>query len=53
MLFSNQTHETIATREGKDQLRAQALEVVAKAIEAEGGTGKNVEQLYFTSFVMQ
>lgn len=53
MLFGNQTHETIGTREGKDQLRSQALEVVAKAIDAEGGKGKNVEQLYFTSFVMQ
>ncbi len=53
MLFGNQTHETISTREGKDQLRGQALEVVAKAIEAEGGDGRNVEQLYFTSFVMQ
>lgn len=53
LMFSNQSYETISTREGKDALRAQALEAVAKVIDAEGGDGKNVEQLYFTSFVMQ
>ena len=53
LMFSNQSYETISTREGKDALRAQALEAVAKVIDAEGGNGKNVEQLYFTSFVMQ
>jgi len=53
MLLSNQTQESISSRDGKEQLRLQALEVVANAIEAEGGNGKNVEQLYFTSFVMQ
>ena len=53
MLFSNQTYETISTREGKEKLRAEALDVVAKVIASEGGTGKYVEQLYFTSFVMQ
>ena len=53
LMFSNQSYETISTREGKDALRAQALEAVAKVINDEGGDGKNVEQLYFTSFVMQ
>ena len=53
LMFSNQSYETISTREGKDALRAQALEAVAKVINDEGGNGKNVEQLYFTSFVMQ
>jgi flagellar protein FliL len=53
LLFGNQTYETISTREGKDQLRAAALEAIAKIIQSEGGDGKNVEQLYFTSFVMQ
>jgi flagellar protein FliL len=52
-LLSNQQYEMISTREGKEQLRTQALETVAKVITAEGGDGKNVEQLYFTSFVMQ
>lgn|SRR5512138_548684 len=53
LLLSSQTHDTISTREGKDALRTQALEVVSGAIAAEGGNGANVEQLYFTSFVMQ
>jgi flagellar FliL protein len=53
LLFGNQTYETINSREGKDKLRAEALQAIAKIIEAEGGSGKSVEQLYFTSFVMQ
>lgn len=53
LLLSNQQYEVISSREGKEQLRTQALETVAKVISTEGGDGKNVEQLYFTSFVMQ
>ena len=53
MLLSNQTYETISSREGKEKLRAEALQVVANVIETEGGSGESVEQLYFTSFVMQ
>jgi len=53
MLFGNQQYENISTHEGKDQLRAQALEAVKKIIAQEGGDAKKVEQLYFTSFVMQ
>jgi flagellar protein FliL len=53
MLFGSQTYESISTLEGKDQLRASALTTVQKIIQAEGGNSKNVEQLYFTSFVMQ
>jgi len=53
MLFGNQTYEAISTREGKEHLRLEALAIVAKIIEREGGKAKNVEQLYFTSFVMQ
>jgi flagellar FliL protein len=53
LLLGNQTYETISTREGKEQLRGAALEAVAKIIGAQGGSAKNVEQLYFTSFVMQ
>jgi flagellar FliL protein len=53
LLFSNQTYDTISTREGKEKLRAEALQVVATALDSEGASGKSVEQLYFTSFVMQ
>jgi|HigsolmetaAR201D_1030396.scaffolds.fasta_scaffold00101_24 Flagellar basal body-associated protein len=53
MLLSGQSYEVLSTREGKEQLRTEALQVVIKAIEAEGGDGSRIEQLYFTSFVMQ
>lgn len=53
MLLGGQTFETLSSREGKEQLRAEALQAVAAIIAAEGGKPENVEQLYFTSFVMQ
>ena len=53
MLFGSQSYETISTREGKEQLRKEALDAVAKVVAAEGGDAKKVEQMYFTSFVMQ
>lgn len=53
MLFGSQTYETISTTEGKEKLRNDALEAVRKVIVNEGGDGAKVEQLYFTSFVMQ
>jgi flagellar FliL protein len=53
MLFGNQQYESISTLEGKDKLRGAALAAVAKVVGAEGGDPKKVEQLYFTSFVMQ
>ena len=53
MLLGSQTYETISTREGKERLRGEALKVVHDVITAEGGKPEKVEQLYFTSFVMQ
>ena len=53
MLLSGQTYDTISTREGKERLRAEALKSVSDVIAAEGGKPETVEQLYFTSFVMQ
>lgn len=53
LLFGSQTYDLLSTREGKEQLRNEALQSVVKVITAEGGNGKAVEQLYFTSFVMQ
>lgn len=53
MLLGGQTFETLNSREGKEQLRTEALKAVADVIAAEGGKPENVEQLYFTSFVMQ
>lgn len=53
MLLGGQTYDTIKTREGKEALRTEALKVVSDIIAAEGGKAASVEQLYFTSFVMQ
>ena len=53
LLLSNQSYETISSRDGKEKLRTEALQTVANVIAAEGGSAENVEQLYFTSFVMQ
>jgi flagellar protein FliL len=53
LLLGSQTYETISTMEGKEGLRKQALETIAKVVEDEGGEGKKVEDIYFTSFVMQ
>lgn len=53
LLLGSQQSGDITTLEGKEKLRADALGVVAKVVNAEGGDGKQVEQLFFTSFVMQ
>ncbi len=53
LLLGNQTFDTLNSREGKEKLREEAREAVANIIKSEGGSPKNVEQLYFTSFVMQ
>lgn len=52
-LFGGQTYEALATTEGKEALRAKALETVQGVIKREGGDSKLVEAVYFTSFVMQ
>lgn len=53
MLLGSQSYDTISTLEGKERLRNEALQTIAKVVDEEGGDGKAVEQLYFTSFVMQ
>ncbi|MGE0115369.1 MAG: flagellar basal body-associated protein FliL [Steroidobacteraceae bacterium] len=52
-LFGQQTADRLATTEGKEELRAKALEAVRGVIKAEGGEADKVEAVYFTSFVMQ
>ena len=52
ILFSSQDPSTLTTREGKEKLRADSLEVVKKVLKSETGRA-NVEKIYFTSFVMQ
>ena len=53
LLLGSQTIDTISTMEAKEELRKKALETIAKIVEDEGGEGKKVEDLFFTSFVMQ
>ena len=53
LLLGSQTLDTISTMEAKEELRKKALETIVKIVDEEGGEGKKVEDLFFTSFVMQ
>ncbi len=53
LILGNQKYETISSREGKEQLRQQSLERVRAIVQVLGGKAASVEDLYFTSFVMQ
>ena len=53
LLFGQQDASELATREGKEKLRAAALEQVRTIVKTEGGKPESVDNVYFTSFVMQ
>ena len=53
LLFGNQKYAQLATREGKEALRTEALEDVRKVLGQAGGHAERIEAVYFTSFVMQ
>ena len=53
LLFSNQRYAEISTRDGKERLRAAALDAVRRVVAANGGKPERVDAVYFTSFVMQ
>lgn len=53
MILSNQTFEAASTAEGKEQLRKRCLESIRAIVLELKGDPKQVEALYFTSFVMQ
>jgi flagellar protein FliL len=53
LLFSNQKYSDLASAQGKDRLRAEALTAVRQVVTANGGDGSRVDAIYFTSFVMQ
>jgi flagellar FliL protein len=53
ILLANQKYSVIATPQGKQQLRDQALAAIRKDLAQAGGDPKLVEAVYFTSFVMQ
>ena len=53
LLFSNQKATDIATNEGKEKLRAAALDTVRKVLAANDGKPEKVDAVLFTTFVMQ
>jgi len=53
MLFANQKYEVVAQREGKEKLRMEALKSIKHVVETNGGKPDSIENVYFTSFVMQ
>jgi flagellar protein FliL len=53
MLFSGQDNATLMSVDGKEKLRAATLAAIRKVIDSEGGNGKLIEAVYFTSFVIQ
>jgi len=53
LLFSNQKYSDLASAQGKDRLRAEALTAVRQIVAANGGDASSVDAIYFTSFVMQ
>lgn len=52
MLFASQTNESIASQEGKELLRQEALQAVREVIQREDGQ-EGIVDLYFTSFLIQ
>ncbi len=52
ILFSSQDFTTISTRVGKERIRAQVLSEIQKILKEKTGQ-PGVEEVYFTSFVMQ
>ncbi len=53
LLFSNQKAADLASNEGKERLRAAALEAVRKVLAANDGKPEKVDAVLFTTFVMQ
>lgn len=53
LLFANQRYDVVAVRAGKEKLRSDALAAVRHVVESGGGKPDRIEQVYFTSFVMQ
>jgi len=53
ILFSGQDNATLISADGKEKLRAATLAIIRKVLDSEGGNGKLIEAVYFTSFVIQ
>jgi flagellar FliL protein len=53
LLFSSQNDATLLSTDGKEKLRQSTLDAIRKIVASEGGDPKLVENVYFTSFVIQ
>ena len=53
LLYSAQQYEALISAAGKEQLRADTLAAIRKIVAAEGANAGAVENVYFTSFVIQ
>ncbi len=54
MLFASQTNETVSSQEGKEKLRADALEEIRDIVEREAGIPREaVVEVFFNNFVVQ
>ena len=53
LLFSSQTYEVLMSAEGKEGLRKSAADAVRTVIAREGAKPTAVEDVFFTSFVIQ
>jgi flagellar basal body-associated protein FliL len=53
MMFGGQTLATLTNRDEKEKLRAAALAEVQRILAANAVGAPGVEDLYFTSFVVQ
>ena len=53
LLYSGQNDSTLMTTDGKEKLRAATLAAIRNTLNQAGADGKLIEQVYFTSFVIQ
>ncbi len=53
LLYSSQNDTTLTTIDGKEKLRAATLAAIRNVLNQAGANGKLIEQVYFTSFVIQ
>ena len=53
LLMSNRDYQSLMSREGKEKLRMEALAEIRAVLKKQGGSGDEVEDLLFTSFVVQ
>jgi flagellar FliL protein len=53
LLFSSQTYDVLMSAEGKEALRKSTAEAMRKVIAREGAKPEAIEDVFFTSFVIQ